>query len=63
MGPADLTLGAVLVLLETREQQMAAEQETVRAQIAELSARLAGLEQEATSVTTTRETLLVGVHG
>ncbi|MET9388627.1 hypothetical protein ABZY09_48735 [Streptomyces sp. NPDC002928] len=58
MTNPDLTLGAVLVLLETREQQITAEQETVRAQIAELSAQLTELEQEAASVTTTRQTLL-----
>lgn len=58
MTKPDLTLGAVLVLLETREQQITAEQETVRAQIAELSAQLTELEQEAASVTTTRQTLL-----
>lgn len=58
MTNPDLTLGAVLVLLETREQQITAEQETVRAQIAELSAQLTEFEQEAASVTTTRQTLL-----
>ncbi|MGW0665414.1 hypothetical protein [Streptodolium elevatio] len=58
MTNQDLTLGAVLVLLQTREQQIAAEQEILRAQIVELSARLAGLESEAASVATTRQTLL-----
>lgn len=42
---------------ESREREITAEQETVRAQITELSARLAELEQEAANVTTPRQTL------
>ncbi|MFJ9173165.1 hypothetical protein [Streptomyces sp. NPDC102360] len=54
----DLTLGAALVQLESRDREITAGQETVRPQIAELSTLPAELDQEAANVTTIRQTPL-----
>ncbi|GAX58714.1 hypothetical protein [Streptomyces olivochromogenes] len=54
----ELTLGAVLVRLEEREGEIAAQAETTREQIAQLTARLDELGRAAEEVRITRKTLL-----
>ncbi|WP_329375613.1 hypothetical protein [Streptomyces sp. NBC_01483] len=56
MTGGELTLGAVLVRLEERE--IAAQAETTREQIAQLTARLDELDRAAEEVRITRKTLL-----
>ncbi len=57
-GDPQQTLGALLVRLEARERQLAAEAEAAHEQIARLTALLAGLAQEADHVAITRKTLM-----
>jgi hypothetical protein len=57
-GYPQQTLGALLVRLEVRERQIAAEAEAVHEQIAQLTALLDGLAQAAEHITITRKTLL-----
>ncbi|SCE16039.1 hypothetical protein GA0115245_123380, partial [Streptomyces sp. di188] len=52
------TLGAVLVRLEEREREIAAEAEALRQKITEFSALLDGLDKAAEEVRVTRKTLL-----
>ncbi|MFE2718837.1 hypothetical protein ACFXKI_44725 [Streptomyces mirabilis] len=58
MTGGELTLGAVLVRLEEREGEIAAQAETTREQIAQLTARLDELDRAAEEVRITRKTLL-----
>jgi len=53
-----LTLGAVLARLEEREREIAAQAETTREQIAQLTARLDELGRAAEEVRITHRTLL-----
>ena len=57
-GDQRQTLGALLVRLEAREQQIAAEAEATHEQIAQLTALLAGLAQDSDHIAITRKTLL-----
>jgi hypothetical protein len=57
-GDQQQTLGALLVRLEAREQQITVEAEAAHEQIAQLTALLAGLAQEADHIAITRKTLL-----
>lgn len=57
-GDPQQTLGALLVQLEAREQQIATEAEAAHEQIAQLTAVLAGLAQEADHIAITRKTLM-----
>jgi hypothetical protein len=52
------TLGALLARLEEREEQITAQAEAARAEIAELTALLAELDRSAEHLTITRKTLL-----
>ncbi|MGW0761535.1 hypothetical protein ACWD1Y_34535 [Streptomyces sp. NPDC002814] len=58
MTGAELTLGAVLSRLEEREGEIAAQAETTREQIAQLTARMDELGRAADEVRITRKTLL-----
>ncbi|MGW3124028.1 hypothetical protein ACWDBW_44155 [Streptomyces sp. NPDC001107] len=58
MTGGELTLGAVLARLEEQERQIAAQAETAREQVAQLTARLDELSQAAEEVRITRKTLL-----
>ena len=58
MISGELTLGAVLARLEEREGEIAAQAETTREQIAQLTARLNELGRAAEEVRITRRTLL-----
>jgi predicted nucleic acid-binding Zn-ribbon protein len=58
MTGGELTLGAVLVRLEEREREIAAQAEATREQIAQLTARLDELGRAAEEVRITRKTLL-----
>ncbi|MGC4987010.1 hypothetical protein ACLQ18_41520 [Streptomyces sp. DT193] len=58
MTGGELTLGAVLARLEEREREIAAQAETTREQIAQLTARLDELGRTAEDVRITRKTLL-----
>ncbi|PYC63816.1 hypothetical protein C7C46_33130, partial [Streptomyces tateyamensis] len=57
-GDEHLTLGALLVRLETQEKQIAAQAEAAHEQIAQLTALLDGLAQAADHIAITRKTLL-----
>jgi hypothetical protein len=57
-GDQQQTLGALLVRLEAREKQIAAEAETAHEQIVQLTALLDGLTQAADHIAITRKTLL-----
>ncbi|MGW3667159.1 hypothetical protein [Streptomyces sp. NPDC005141] len=58
MTGVELTLGAVLVRLEDREREIAAQVEATREQIAQLTSRLDELGRAAEDVRITRKTLL-----
>ncbi|MGD3110917.1 hypothetical protein [Streptomyces sp. YGL11-2] len=58
MSGRELTLGAVLVRLEEREREIAAQAETTREQITQLTARLDELGRAAEEVRITHKTLL-----
>lgn len=58
MTGGELTLGAVLARLEEREREIAAQAETTREQIAQLTARLDELGRAVEEVRITRKTLL-----
>ncbi|MFD8707255.1 hypothetical protein ACFV1W_32510 [Kitasatospora sp. NPDC059648] len=58
MTGGELTLGAVLVRLEEREQELAAQAEALREKIAELTALLDGFDKAAEEIRITRKTLL-----
>lgn len=58
MTGGDLTLGAVLVRLEEREGEIAAQAEAAREKIAELTALLDGYDTAAEEIRITRKTLL-----
>ncbi|WP_326783252.1 hypothetical protein [Streptomyces sp. NBC_00151] len=58
MTGGELTLGAVPARLEEREREIAAQAETTREQIAQLTARLDELGRTAEDVRITRKTLL-----
>ncbi|MFJ8255501.1 hypothetical protein [Streptomyces sp. NPDC094466] len=57
-GDPQQSLGALLVRLEVRERQIAAEAEAVHEQIVQLAALLDGLTQAAEHIAITRKTLL-----
>ncbi|MFF3518974.1 hypothetical protein [Streptomyces sp. NPDC002573] len=58
MTGGELTLGAVLVRLEEREREIAAQAEQTREQIAQLTAMLDELDRAVEEVRITRKTLL-----
>ncbi|MFF0043850.1 hypothetical protein ACFYRG_48175 [Streptomyces mirabilis] len=58
MTGGELTLGAVLVRLEEREREIAAQAEAAREKIAELTALLDGFDTAAEEIRITRKTLL-----
>jgi hypothetical protein len=58
MTGGELTLGALLVRLDEREREIAAQAETAREKIAELTALLDGLDTAAEEIRITRKTLL-----
>ncbi|WP_030732899.1 hypothetical protein [Streptomyces sp. NRRL S-237] len=58
MTGGELTLGAVLARLEEREREIAAQAETAREKIAELTALLDGLGRVTEEIRITRKTLL-----
>ncbi|MFG3480177.1 hypothetical protein ACGF3K_33880 [Streptomyces sp. NPDC047980] len=58
MTGGELTLGAVLVRLEEREREIAAQAEAAREKIAELTALLDGFDKAAEEIRITRKTLL-----
>lgn len=58
MTGGELTLGAVLARLEEREREIAAQAETAREKIAELTALLDGSDKAAEEIRITRKTLL-----
>jgi hypothetical protein len=58
MTGGELTLGAVLARLEEREREIAAQAETTREQITQLTAQLDELGQAAEEVRITRKTLV-----
>jgi len=58
MTGGELTLGALLVRLDEREREIAAQGEAVREKIAELTALLDGLDTAAEEIRITRKTLL-----
>ncbi|MFD9302164.1 hypothetical protein ACFWCB_05600 [Streptomyces sp. NPDC060048] len=58
MTGGELTLGVVLARLEEREREIAAQAETAREQIAELTALLDGLGRVTEEIRITRKTLL-----
>ncbi|MGW4985515.1 hypothetical protein [Streptomyces mirabilis] len=58
MTGGELTLGAVLARLEEREREIAAQAETAREKIAELTALLDGFDIAAEEIRITRKTLL-----
>jgi hypothetical protein len=58
MTDGELTLGALLVRLDEREREIAAQAEMTREKIAELTAPQTGLDTAAEEVRITRKTLL-----
>ncbi|MFJ9712016.1 hypothetical protein [Streptomyces sp. NPDC101234] len=58
MTGGELTLGALLVRLEERQREIAAQAEAAREKIAELTALLDGLDTAAEEIRITRKTLL-----
>ncbi|MEU3342952.1 MULTISPECIES: hypothetical protein [Streptomyces] len=58
MTGGELTLGAVLVRLEEREREIAAQTEATQERITELTAQLDGLGKAAEEIRITRKTLL-----
>ncbi|MGV9270081.1 hypothetical protein ACWDRR_36135 [Kitasatospora sp. NPDC003701] len=58
MTGGELSLGALLVRLEERERQIAAQAEATREKIAELTALLDGFDTAAQEIRITRKTLL-----
>ncbi|MFC4500621.1 MULTISPECIES: hypothetical protein [Streptomyces] len=58
MTGGELTLGAVLARLEEREREITAQAETMREQVAQLTAQLDELRRAAEEVRITRKTLL-----